>query len=186
MARTYHREIRHFFKGVQARCYDTAQRRLSQQLPAIISLIERDAREYQSQLEFSDMTGNWINSFGVVLYRDGRAVAVADMSSEVGSPIRTTLIDGDRFAKGKVRFDDSVQEHTFYVDGDTVKGSSGRYFSDERVLGWLRRTWTKRTGFSFRVVSVAEYQKEAAKRVLLRISDELESRGGNIWQFNLG
>lgn len=178
--------ITHVFQNVQKRVMNTAQRRLTEQLPGIMAAAHDYVRDEQASASFGDMTGNWINSFGVALYRDGRCIAVANMSGEEGAPIRTTLIDGDVFNSGEKRFDGSVQQHTFEIDGDKRKGSSEQYFTDEEVLNWLSRTRTRQKGFSFRVVSVTEYHKDTARRVLLRLSDEIESRGGSIWQFRLG
>lgn len=179
-------QIREVFKRVQQRCMNTAQRRLVENLPAMMEHIHEYAVNHQKAAQFSDMTGNWINSFGVALYRDGKLVAVSNMSGEVDEPIRTTLIDGDVFRRGQHRFDDTYQRTTFEIDGDEHQGSSSQYMANEEVLRWLSRSSQRTEGFSFRVVSVAEYHKDAAKRVLLQMSGEIEAYGGNIWQFHLG
>lgn len=175
-------QIRHIFRNVAKRCYDTAESRLYAQLPAIMSIAHEYAIEEQRKAEFGSMTGNWINSFGVALYREGRCVGVANMSGDEKSPIRMTLIAGGRFPKGEQRFDEEIQSRGFW----TRHGSSGEYFADQEVLRWLGRSRSKSKGFSFRVVSVIEYHKQESRNVLLRLSDEFERRGGNIWQFNLG
>lgn len=175
-------EIRHVFQNVQKRCYDTAQMRLTEQLPTIMDMARRYAQAYQHG-EFGNMTGNWLNSFGVAIYREGRPVAVANMSSaEVDGPIRTTLIYGDIFDAGMQRYDETYQLEDF----EPEKGAAEQVFYNEEVLSWLGRTWTKHKGFSFRVVTVTEYHVETARRVLLQLSNDMEVRGGNIWQFNLG
>lgn len=174
-----------FFKGVQQRYMNAAQRKLQEMLPAVMQV----ASEYiYNEHNFGDMTGNWINSFGIALYRDGRFVRVvtlAEVANE-GEPIQPVLQSGDSFNRGQKRHDDRYQKKTFVIDGVVHKGSHGEYFSNEKVVSVLRHTSTNVKGFSFRVVSVAEYHKEEAKRALLQISDFMESRGGNIWQFNLG
>lgn len=178
--------IRHFFKNVQKRCYSTAQLRLREQLPAIMEMAKEYALNHQHSA-FGNMTGNWINSFGVCLYRDGKAVAVANMpTAGVESPIRVTLIEGDQFKRGTQRYDKTYQLRTFDIDGEKYKGTAEQVFYDEEVMNWLRRTSTRQKGFSLRVVSVAEYQKDTARRVLLQLSNVIESKGGNIWQFKLG
>lgn len=176
-------QITHVFQNVQKRAENTAQRRLMEQLPGIMSALHDYAKDEQN---FGDMTGNWINSFGVALYRDGRCVAVANMSGEEDNPIRTTLIEGDWFQKGEQRFDRSTQQKTFEIDGKKYKGAADQVFYNEEVLEWLRGTWTKQKGFSFRVISVAEYHKAEARSAMLRLSDEIESKGGGIWQFHIG
>ena len=165
---------------------NTAQRRLTEQLPGIMSALHDYVQDEQQKGNFGSMTGNWINSFGVACYRDGKCFAVANMSSEEGNPVRTTLIEGDWFKKGEQRFDRSVQQRTFEIDGEKYKGAADQVFYNEEVLAWLSRTWTKQKGFSFRVVSVTEYHKQEARSALLRLSDEIESKGGSIWQFHLG
>jgi len=178
-------QIRKVFQNISKRCYDTAQVRLTGQMPAIMEMARQYALSYQHGA-FGNMTGNWLNSFGVVLYRDGRPVAISNMSAAgVDGPIRTTLIEGDWFRRGEHRYDDTYQRVTFEVDGEKYKGTAEQVFYDEEVMEWLSRTWTKSKGFSFRVVSVAEYHRDAASRVLLQIGNEMEVRGGNIWQFNL-
>ncbi len=174
-----------YFKGVQRRVMDTAQRRLQEMLPDVMLA----ASEYiYHEHDFGDMTGNWINSFGLALYRDGRFVEVITLADAVneGAPIQPVLQSGDSFNKGQKRHDEKYQKKTFVIDGIKNKGSHGEYFADEKVVSVLRHTHTGAKGFSFRVVSVAEYHKEEAKSALLQISDFIESRGGNVWQFNLG
>lgn len=177
--------IRDVFNNVAKRCYNTAQRRLTDQMPAIMDMARQYALAYQHG-DFGNMTGNWLNSFGVVLYRDGRPVAIATMADAgVDGPIRTTLITGDWFKRGEHRYDDTYQRVTFEVDGEKYKGTAEQVFYDEEVQAFLSRTRTNAKGFSYRVVSVAEYHRDAASRVLLQVGDEMEARGGNIWQFNL-
>ena len=178
-------QITHVFRNVQQRLMNSAQRRLTDQLQSVMFAAYDYATEQQRNANFSDMTGNWINSFGVALYRDGRCVAVANMSENVDEPIRTTLIDYDVFEAGERRFDSSIQQKSFEIDGERYKGAADQVYYDEEVLKWLGRTWTKQKGFSYRVISVAEYHKPEARTVLLMLSDEMESKGGNIWQFHL-
>lgn len=174
-------DIRHFFKNVQKKLENTAQKRLQEILPGIMSALHDYVVDEQQKGNFGSMTGNWINSFGVAVYRDGRCFAVANMSGEEGDPIRTTLIDYDLFPEGTMRFDHSTQQKDFEV----AEGTAEQVFYNEEVLAWLGRTWTRQKGFSFRVVSVTEYHKKEARSALLRLSDEIESKGGNIWNFHL-
>ena len=177
--------VKQFFQNVAQRCYNTAQVRLTDQMPAIMDLAREYAMAYQHG-EFGNMTGNWLNSFGVVLYRDGRPVAIATMSDAgVDGPIRTTLITGDWFKRGEQRYDQTYQRVTFEVDGEKYKGAAEQVFYDEEVQAFLSRTRSREKGFSFRVVSVAEYHRDAASRVLLQVGDVMEAHGGNIWRFNL-
>lgn len=174
-----------FFKGIQRKAMNAAERKLSQMLPSVMLA----ASEYiYNEHDFGDMTGNWINSFGLALYRDGhfvRVITLAEVANE-GAPIQPVLQSGDTFNKGQQRHDEKFQKKTFVIDGIKHKGSHGEYFADEKVVSVLRHTHTSAKGFSFRIVSVAEYHKEEAKRALLQISDFIESRGANVWQFNLG
>jgi len=174
------------FQNVQKKLMNAAQRKLQTQLTGIMSALHDYARDEQQKGNFGDMTGNWINSFGVAAYRDGTLYAIANMSDEEGEPIRTTLIEGDWFKPGTVRFDSSVQQHMFEIDGDTYTGAADQVFYNEEVLEWLSHSWTRKKGFSFRVVSVTEYHRGEARMALLRLSDEMENKGGNIWQFNIG
>lgn len=179
-------DIRKLFKNVQKRCYNTAELRLKEQLTGVMSALHDYVVQEQMDSNFGSMTGNWRNSFGVALYRDGRCVAVANMSSEENSPIRTTLINGDWFVEGSTRFDKSVQQYTFEVDGDFHKGSQDQVFYNQEVLSWLSGTRVRKKGFSYRIVSVTEYRRKEAKVALLRLSEELESKGGSVWQFHIG
>lgn len=184
-------QIRGFFNNVQKRLMNTAQRRLVEQLPVIMSMIHQYAKNHAAMYS---MTGNWINSFGIALYRDGQCVAVANMTGEgtVGNaledePIRMTLVNDEMFKRGTKRHDKTYQKKTFEVGYDPDRmGSSHNYFADDEVLSWLSHSRTNKKGFSYRVVSVIEYNTDSARRVLLQISGDIESRGGNIWQFNLG
>ncbi len=179
-------QIQAVFKNVQKRCENTAQRRLTEQLPAIMSIAYDYATNYQHSA-FGNMTGNWLNSFGVALYRDGHLVAVANMTSAGADvPIRTTLITGDWFKRGAKRYDNTYQMRTFEIDGNKYQGAADQVFYNEEVISWLRHTWTRQKGFSMRLVSVTEYKKDTARRVLLQLSNVIESSGGNIWQLNLG
>ena len=178
-------QITHVFKNVQQKVMNTAQRRLTEQMPGIMSALHDYVRDEQQKGRFGDMTGNWINSFGVACYRDGKCFAVANMSNEEGNPIRTTLIEGDWFKEGQRRFDGSTQRKTFEVDGERIKGTADQVFYNEEVIAWLSRTWTRTKGFSFRVISVSEYHKRDARNALLRLSDEIEAKGGSIWQFHM-
>lgn len=175
-----------FFKNVQQRLMNAAQRKLTAQMPGIVSALHDYVRDEQQKGNFSDMTGNWVNSFGVAAYRDGECFAIANMSAEEGKPIRTTLIEGDIFKAGKKRYDRSTQQFFFEIDGEKYHGAAEQVFYNEEVLLWLSRSWTKRKGFSFRIISVAEYHKQEAKTAMLRLSDEIESKGGNVFQFNIG
>lgn len=181
------------FKNVQRRMISTAQLKLIAQLPAIMEHLHTHAVNLSGGGR--SMTGNWLNSFGVVLYRDGSPVAIANMTGEgtVGgqledAPIRTTLINDERFKKGTRRHDDTYQRRTFTVGNKPDRmGSSSNYFADDEVIRWLSHSRSNvKDGFSYRVVSVIEYNRDAARQVLLNISDEIESFGGNIWQFHLG
>lgn len=172
--------IKHVFKNVAKRTQNTAQRRLTEELPSIMSAAEDYIRDEQQNANFGDMTGNWLNSFGVALYRDGRFVALAIRDGR--DPIRTTLIKGDEFMAGEQRYDGSIQQNNFEI---YKKGSSGQYFANEEVQAFLSHTRSRSKGFSFRVVSIIEYNRKTAQNALLRLSDEIESRGGNIWNFHL-
>lgn len=175
-------QITQVFQNVQKKLMNAAQRRLTAQLENVMSALHDYVRDEQN---FGDMTGNWINSFGVALYRDGSLVAIANMSNEEDAPIRTTLIDGDWFKKGQTRFDKSVQQKTFEIDGKKYKGAADQVFYNEEVLDWLSSTWTKKDGFSIRVITVTEYHKKEARSALLRLGDEMENKGGYIWHFNM-
>lgn len=174
------------FKNVAERCKNTAQARLIAQMDNIMERVHEHAINYQHS-KFGNMTGNWINSFGVALYRDGRLVAIGDMSGQEDSPIRTTLVNDEVFKRGTRRFDSTYQSKSFEVGYNPDRmGSSSNYFANEEVVRWLSHSSTRKKGFSFRLVSVTEYEKDTARRVLLQVSDEIESAGGNIWRFNLG
>lgn len=172
--------IKHVFKNVQKRCMDTAQQRLTAQLPGVMSAAEDYLRDEQQKENFGDMTGNWLNSFGVALYREGKFVALAVRDGN--DPVRTTLINGDEFRAGEIRYDGSVQQDTFSISRG---GSSEQYFANEEVMSYLQRSRSRSKGFSLRVVSIIEYNRPAARRALLRLSDEIESMRGNILQFHL-
>lgn len=184
-------KIEGVFKNVQKKLMNTAQRRLVAQLPIIVEKLHEYAVNHSAG---RSMTGNWIDSFGVVLYRDGSPVAWANMTGEGSAgnkveeePIRTTLVNDEKFKKGTKRHDSQYQRRTFEVGNRPDRmGSSSNYFADDEVIRWLAHSRSNVKGFSYRVVSVTEYNRESARRALLQMSDEIESYGGKIWQFNLG
>jgi hypothetical protein len=171
---------------VAKECYDLAEDRLREQIPTIMSSLHQYAIDQQQSEKFKSMTGNWINSFGVALYRDGKLIALADMGGLEDDPIRTVLVDGETFDRGTLRFDERYQRITFVVGSKSDRmGSSSNYFANEEVVRWLQNSRTRSKGFTFRVVSVTEYQRDAAREVLLQMSDEVEQASGIISDLEL-
>ena len=179
-----HDNIKGAFYWAEQTIRKNAEERLIGMLPEIAELLHTYALEEMSRLKKSSMTGNFINSFGVALYKDGKFVAVGTTHDIEGdSPTQVTLASGDTFTKWRMRYEGRVQFNTFVAPEGTH-----RFYANEEVLSWLKRyPPSNKKGFSFRVVSVVDYAESVGgDNVLLRIADDVEGRGGVITQFHLG
>lgn len=176
--------IKQVFDNLRKRTYNKAQGEMRRSLPSVMERVHQFAREKMKELKLSDMTGNYINSFGIAIYRNGEFIACATSSDIEGdSPIQVTLAEGDKFRAGRQRYDGSIQEHTF-------KAPTGmrRILADEEVVRWLRRYPPRvnksKESLAYRIVTVVDYAKMVGgNKVLLQIADEIESRGGDIREF---
>ena len=180
----HHANIKGFFDNMRARVMSRAEENLKQALPMLADMMHDYALEELKRNKKASMTGNFINSFGIALYKDGKFIAVATTHDFEGqSPIRVTLAKGDTFKEGEIRYDGRQQFHSF-----SAPTGEHRIYANEEVLGWLRRyPPSKKKGFSFRAISVVDYSENVGGRqVLLRIADDIENYGGIITQFNLG
>ncbi|MBR1449559.1 MAG: hypothetical protein IJ588_12545 [Prevotella sp.] len=176
--------IKGFFEGIKKRTMKKAEKRLTENLPVIADMMHDYAEEEMRKLKKSSMTGNFINSFGVALYRDGKFVAIGTTHDIEGdSPTQVTLANGDTFTKWRMRYEGRMQFHTF-----TATEGTHRFYANEEVIRWLRRyPPTRKAGFSFRAVTVVDYSESAGgDRVLLRIADDISNRGGVVTEFHLG
>jgi hypothetical protein len=176
--------VKQVFDNLKKRCYNTAQRRMTAGLPAAIEDIHRFAREKMAELEKSDMTGNYINGFGIAIYRDGEFIACATSHEVEGKdPIQVTLTKGEKFMEGRTRYDGSTQEDTF-----TAPEGIHHIMADQEVVNWLRRypprVSKKGPSLSYRIVSIVDYAKFlGGDKVLLSLADSIEGRGGTIKEF---
>ena len=176
--------IKQVYDNLRKNAYNKAQREMLRALPSVMSEIHDFARETMEELKMSDMTGNYINSFGIALYRNGRFVGCATSNDIEGeSPIQLTLAEGDKFLKGRQRYDGSTQEHTF-------KAPEGmrHILADAEVVRWLSRYAPRvkkgQESLAYRVVTVVDYAKMlGGNKVLLQIADDIEGRGGDIRAF---
>jgi len=159
------------------------EERLTENLPIIADMMHEYAEEELKKLKKSSMTGNFINSFGVALYKDGKLVAIGTTHDIEGeSPTQVTLASGDTFTKWRMRYTGKMQFHTF-----TAPEGTHRFYANEEVLRWLSRyPPSKKKGFAFRVVSVVDYSdKIGGDTVLLRVADDIENNGGVVTEFHL-
>lgn len=176
--------IKQVFDNLRKNAYNTAQRRMVQGLPNAMQVIHQYALDTMKELGLSSMTGNYINSFGIAIYRDGEFIACATSNDIEGhSPITMTLANGDKFEKGRERYDGGIQGKTF-----SSAAGTHRIYADEEVIRWLRRypPRVRKNGssLSYRVVTVVDYAKMVGgDTVLLKLSDSIESRGGYIKEF---
>lgn len=176
--------IRQVFDNLRKNAYNKAQREMTKGLPYVMDEVHQFAREKMAELKKSDMTGNYINSFGIAIYRDGEFVACATTSDIEGNdPIQVTLANGDRFPEGRMRYDNSEQGRTFKADG-----GMRRILANEEVIRWLKRYRPKvskgKPSLAYRVVTVVDYAKMlGGDKVLLQLADDIESRGGDIREF---
>lgn len=179
-----HANIRGFFDNVRERIEERAQQNYVNALPFIADIMHDYAVQEMKKMKKTSMTGNFINSFGIALYKDGQFVAVGTTHDIEGEdPIQVTLASGDIFRKGRRRYDGRKQFRTFY----DAEGSQ-KIFANQEVVKYLQRyPPTKKKGFSFKIVSVVDYSElVGGHQVLLRIADDMENYGGEIMQFNLG
>lgn len=176
--------VRQVFNNLRRNCYNAAQRRMTANLPIAIEEVHQFAREKMAELEKSDMTGNYINGFGIAIYRDGEFIACATTHDIEGqSPIQVTLAKDDRFPKGRMRYDGSIQEHSF-----SAPVGISRIMADQAVVAWLRRNAPRVSkdspSLAYRVVSIVDYSKlVGGDDVLLSLADSFESRGGMLKEF---
>ena len=83
--------ISHVFDNLRKRCYDAAERRMVASLPAAADDIHSFVREKMAELGKSDMTGNYINGWGIAVYRDGVLVACATTTRPICGSALTAL-----------------------------------------------------------------------------------------------
>lgn len=176
--------IKQVFENLHKRAYNKAQLEMTKSLPYVINEIHMFVRDTMEDLGLSDMTGNYINSFGIAIYRDGEFIACATTNDIEGNdPIQVTLANGDTFEKGRVRYDGTGQEKTFKAGED----STHRIYANQEVVRWLRAnppTEKKTPSLSYRIVTVVDYAKMVGGNVvLMKIADDIEGRGGNIREF---
>jgi len=184
MARTSKGNIKGFFENIHREVEDRAEKNLKDMLPTMAFLMHSYAQDALRQARKSSMTGNFINSFGIALYRDGKFIAVGTTHDEEGKdPIRVTLASGDTFEQWEDRYEGRKQFHRF-----TATEGTQRIFANEAVVSWLRRyPPSKKKGFSFRAVSVVDYAESiGGDTVLLRLADDIEKSGGIISEIHLG
>lgn len=177
-------DIKGFFNNLYERIEERAQENLIKSIPFLVDIMHDYAEQEMKKLKKSSMTGNFINSFGIALYKDGNFVAVGTTNDIEGeSPTQVTLAQGDTFKKWRPRYDGRTQFNTF-----TAPTGTHRFFANAEVINWLKRyPPTKKKGFSFRVVSVVDYaDRVGGTQVLLRLADDIENYGGIISQLNLG
>lgn len=172
------------FENLHKRAYNKAQLEMTKSLPYVVNEIHQYARETMESLKKSDMTGNYINSFGIAIYRDGEFIACATTNDIEGNdPIQVTLANGDRFERGRIRYDGTEQKNTFKAGED----SNHRIYANQEVVRWLRAyppTKKKTPSLSYRIVTVVDYAKMVGgDKVLMKIADDIEGRGGNIREF---
>ena len=176
--------ISHVFDNLRKGCYDAAERRMVASLPAAADDIHSFVREKMAELGKSDMTGNYINGWGIAVYRDGVLVACATTNDiEGASPMRMTLIKGEKFAKGKKRYDGGVQERWF-----TASTGKHSIWAEDEVVRWLQsnapRVSKNKPSLAYRIVTVVEYSKLlGGDKVLLSLADRIESKNGTIKEF---
>lgn len=176
--------IKGFFYAKKKQLEDKLQKRLLENLPTIAEIMHDYAEQEMARAKKSSMTGNFINSFGVALYRDGKFIAVGTSHDIEGqNPTQVTLAEGDTFTKYRMRYEGRMQFNSF-----TAPVGTHRFLANEEVLKWLKRyPPSKKEGFSFRAVTVVDYSESVGgDKVLLRLADTIESRGGIVTQFSLG
>lgn len=177
--------IKEVFDNLRKNAYNKAQREMTASLPSVMRTVHQYAREIMGELKLSDMTGNYINSFGIAIYRDGEFIACATTNSIEGKePIHMTLASGETWPVGRGRYDGDVQQHRFTAP----EGSMRHILANQEVVSWLRRyrprVNKKESSLAYRVVTVVDYAKMVGgDRVLMRLADNIESRGGNIREF---
>ncbi|MBQ9655968.1 MAG: hypothetical protein IJV38_08100 [Prevotella sp.] len=177
--------IKHVFYHLRKNGYNKAQREMVKSLPGVMNKVHQLIRDKMAELKKSDMTGNYINSFGIALYRNGQFVACATTNDIEGEePYQVTLASGDIFQKGRSRYDGSFQKKTFKAP----EGSMRRILANEEVVRWLRRYRPRvsksQESLAYRIVTVVDYAKMlGGNKVLLQLADDVEGRGGDIREF---
>lgn len=76
------------------------------------------AMHIRRELTGHNMTGNTVNSYAGGLFIDG-ALKAMSLGQPGKSPLRNKLRGGEKFSKGKRRWDGKTQEHTFTAPIDT-------------------------------------------------------------------
>lgn len=109
------------------------------------------------------MTGNAAAGIAVGAYRDGALIGYATTAEAMGKPpIRAILRKGDKFQKGRIRWDDEIQEKTEHSNNPS------RFYANKKAVQILQKAKMPYEGFSFMVVSAVPYGKY------------IEGRGGNL------
>ena len=177
--------IKQVYYNLRKNAYNKAQREMTRSLPGVMQQVRRFAYEKMEELKMSSMTGNYINSFGIAIYRNGEFIACATTNDLEGKdPIQFTLAEGDKFLEKQERYDNTEQQYTFTAP----EGSMRHIFAHEEVVRWLRRYRPRvkkgQESLAYRIVTVVDYAKMlGGNQVLLQIADDVEGRGGDIRAF---
>jgi len=181
MARTERENFKAVFENIKKKAVDMAEKKMIQTMPSVAETLRDYALDTMKSLGKRSMTGNYINSFGIALYRDGKFVAVATTHDIEGkSPIQMTLAKGDTFESQQWRYEGRWQ----FNDFQAPEGEH-RFYAHTEVLRWLKANPpSKKKGLSYRVVSVVDYTKMlGGDTVLMQLAYDVQTKGGIIEQF---
>ena len=180
--------IKKVFDNLRKNAYNKAQREMTKGLPYVMEEVRRFAYETMEELKMGSMTGNYINSFGIAIYRNGEFIAYATTNDLEGKdPIQVTLAEGDKFPARAERYEGDERLETF----EAPEGSMRRILANEEVVRWLKRYRPRvsrnKESLAYRVVTVVDYAKAVGgDKVLMRLADDIEGRGGDIREFRFG
>lgn len=178
------KNIKKVFDNLRKRTYNRAQMEMTKGMPYVMEEVDAIANDIMKSLNKSDMTGNYINSFGIAIYRNGEFIAcVTSNEIEGQDPIQLTLASGDTFQVGRSRYDGNFQKRTF-----VATMGSRRIYADQVAEKWLRRYRPRvqkdKESIAYRIVTVVDYAKiVGGDKVLMAIANDIEQRGGDIREF---
>lgn len=104
-----------------------------------------------------NMTGNTINSYAAGVYVRGALTHIVTSSGTIPGPLQRKLGLGQKFHRGRQRWDGEIQKRTF-----TAKVATNGTTEAERCLAFIRAYKAPKDGYSIVVcngVEYAEYQE---------------------------
>ena len=165
------KKIDSVFKNMQKKADAFIEERLTEQLPALITLALKHAAIHS-------VTGNTMNSYAVALFHNKHFVGFYSSYQVLGkAPTRVTLRKGERY------------DLPYYWGGDLSRGYTAptgdrNYWSQEEAEEFIGTHFPSKNGWAYIIVAAVDYAKYLETRgtaiVMGGLQDELEHRGSDV------